>query len=295
MPERDGYIPGVPCWIDTTQPDPEAAVDFYSRLFGWEFEDVMPPGSPNMYFVARVRGLDVAAVGSVPESAPPTATWNTYVWVENADLTAAKVIDAGGTVLIDPFDIPGAGRMAVCADAEGAAFSVWQADGHRGARIVNEAGALNFNDLHTWDVGGAKAFYGSVFGWETLELDGGLELWTLEGYGDHRERDDPEIRRRVAEYGGPQGFEDVVASMSPITEDRPHVPAHWGVTLGVDDADAVARKTAELGGTVVVAPFDAPWVRMTVLADPQGAQFVASAFVPENRDTRRLDIGVTAA
>ena len=39
MPERDGYIPGVPCWVDTTQPDPEAAVDFYSGLFGWEFEN----------------------------------------------------------------------------------------------------------------------------------------------------------------------------------------------------------------------------------------------------------------
>jgi len=46
MPERDGYIPGVPCWIDTSQPDPEAAVGFYTDLFGWEFEDVMPPDSP---------------------------------------------------------------------------------------------------------------------------------------------------------------------------------------------------------------------------------------------------------
>jgi uncharacterized protein len=31
-----------------------------------------------------------------------------------------------------------------------------------------------------------------------------------------------------------------------------------------------------------VPPFDPPWVRMTVLADPQGATFVASRFVPEN-------------
>ena len=46
MPERDGYIPGVPCWIDTSQPDPKAALPFYGGLFGWEFEDVMPEGSP---------------------------------------------------------------------------------------------------------------------------------------------------------------------------------------------------------------------------------------------------------
>ena len=41
MPERDGYIAGVPCWVDTSQPDPDAAADFYGGLFGWEFEDAM--------------------------------------------------------------------------------------------------------------------------------------------------------------------------------------------------------------------------------------------------------------
>jgi predicted enzyme related to lactoylglutathione lyase len=45
MPERDGYVPGVPCWVDTSQPDPEDAVDFYRGLFGWQFENVMPQGA----------------------------------------------------------------------------------------------------------------------------------------------------------------------------------------------------------------------------------------------------------
>ena len=63
MLERDGYLPGVPCWVDTSQPDPEAAVAFYGGLFGWDFEDAMPPGSPGKYFIARLRGGDVAAVG----------------------------------------------------------------------------------------------------------------------------------------------------------------------------------------------------------------------------------------
>lgn len=65
MPERDGYIPGVPCALDTTQPDPEAAARFYSGLFGWECENVMPPEVEAKYFVARLRGRDVAAAGSI--------------------------------------------------------------------------------------------------------------------------------------------------------------------------------------------------------------------------------------
>src|SRR5262249_23588394 len=167
MSERDGYIPGVPCWVDTSQPDPDAAVAFYGGLFGWDFEDVMPPGSPGRYFVARLRGGDVAAVTSVPEGAPPMAIWNTYIWVESADDAASKVRDAGGSELMAPFDVMDAGRMAVFADPEGAAFCVWQANQHRGARIVNEHGSLNFNDLATRDVEAAKRFYGAVFGWKT--------------------------------------------------------------------------------------------------------------------------------
>ena len=284
MPERDGYIPGVPCWIDTSQPDPAAAVEFYSGLFEWQFEDVMPPESEGKYFIARIRGGDVAAVGSIPDGAPPMAMWNTYVWVDSADQAASKVLAAGGKSLMDPFDVMDAGRMAVFADPEGAAFCVWEAKQHRGARIVNEAGSLNFNGLNTRDIDGAKSFYGSVFGWTTLALPGGAEMWTLAGYGDHLERDNPGLREQVAAVGGPKGFEDVVASINPIPGDQPDTPAHWSVTFGVDDADAIALKATELGGKAIVPPFDAPWVRMTVLSDPQGATFIASKFVAENKD-----------
>jgi predicted enzyme related to lactoylglutathione lyase len=296
MPERDGYIPGVPCWVDTSQPDPEAAVDFYSDLFGWEFRDAMPPESEGKYFIARLRGGDVAAVGSIPEGAPPMAMWNTYIWVESADQAAAKVLDAGGKALMDPFDVMDAGRMAVLADPEGAAFCVWQAKENKGAQIVNEAGSLNFNGLNTRDVEGAKSFYGSVFGWRTLALPGGAEMWTLPGYGDHLEELHPGIRKQVAEVGGPPGFEDVVASINPIPDDQPDVPPHWNVTFATDDADATAAKARELGGKVTVPPFDAPWVRMTVLTDPQGATFIASKFVPENRDLAgQTDTAASAA
>jgi predicted enzyme related to lactoylglutathione lyase len=283
MPERDGYIPGVPCWVDTSQPDPESAVAFYRDLFGWEFDDVMPPGSAK-YFIARIRGGTVAAVGSVPEGAPPAAAWNTYISVDGADETTSKVRDSGGSVATEPFDVMDAGRMAVFTDPEGAAFCVWEAKKHAGAQIVNEHGSLNFNDLNTRDIESAKSFYGSVFGWQTIEPAGGLQMWTLPGYGDYLARDNPGLREQQAEVGAPKGFEDVVASIIPIGDDQPEVPPHWGVTFGVDDADAIADKATAAGGNVVVPPFDAPWVRTTVIADPQGATFTASKFVPENRD-----------
>ena len=284
MPERDGYIPGVPCWIDTNQPDPEAAVEFYGGLFGWELENVAPPDADTRYFIARIRGGDVAAVSSVPEGAPAMAIWNTYVWVESADETASKVASAGGTPVMEPFDVPEAGRVAVFADPEGAVFNVWQAGQHKGARVVNEAGSLNFNGLHSRDVDAARRFYGAVFGWETLILDGSQEMWTMPGYGDHLESLNPGLRERMAEMGAQPGFEDVVASLTPISGDQSDMPPHWDVTFAVDDADAIAARAVELGGSVIMPPTDVPWARMTVIADPQGATFNATQFVPENKD-----------
>lgn len=283
MSTPDRYIPGVPCWTDSTQPDPDTALTFYGELFGWEFQDTMPPDMPGSYYVGRIRGEDVAAISSPPPGAPPSAVWNTYVWVADADATASRVRAAGGNVVMEPFDVVDAGRMAVFTDPAGAEFRVWQPREHRGATVVNEHGAVNFNDLHVADLDGARTFYGAVFGWETLDLGGG-HMWALPGYGDFLESRSPGLREQMAAIGAPERFEDVVASVVAIPGDGSAAPARWGVTFATNDADATAERAAALGGRVVVPPFDAPWVRMTVVADPGGATFTASQFVPENRE-----------
>jgi predicted enzyme related to lactoylglutathione lyase len=283
MPERDGYIPGVPCWVDSSQPDPQAALNFYRGLFGWEFEDMMPEGSGGEYFIGRLRGGDVAAIGSIPEGAPSAATWNTYIWVDSADETASLVRNAGGGVVMEPFDVMDAGRMTVLTDPEGAPFNVWQAMDHKGATIVNEHGSLNFNGLATRDPESAKAFYGSVFGWETLVLPSGV-MWTLPGYGDHLEASSPGLREQMVQMGAPEGFIDVVAALNPIADGDTETPAHWSATFAVDNADAAAARARELGGDVVAGPSDAPWTRSALIKDPHGATFIVGQFVPENKD-----------
>src|SRR5262245_48160735 len=137
--------------------------------------------------------------------------------------------------------------------------------------------------LATRDPESAKAFYGVVFGWETLALPAGL-MWTLPGYVDHLEERSPGLREQMAQMGAPEGFIDVVAALNPIADDDSGTPAHWSVTFGVNSADAAAAQAKELGGEVVTAPFDAPWTRIAVIKDPQGAAFIASQFVPENKD-----------
>jgi predicted enzyme related to lactoylglutathione lyase len=284
--EREGFPPGVPCWIDTSQPDPEAAVRFYGGLFGWEFEDRMPAGVSGGYFVAQLGGRDVAAIGSQPGGQSRTAGWNTYIGADNADDAAARVEGAGGRVLTEPFEVADAGRMGVFADPAGAVFCVWQANRHKGAQLVNAAGSWNWSNLYTGDLEGSRSFYGAVFGWQfdTLDVGGGsLALCRVPGYGDFLEAFDPDLRTRQANVGAPSGFEDAVAWMAPLASapSATTVSPHWSVTFAVDDADAIAERAAQLGGVVVVPPHDAPPVRLAVLRDPQGAEFTVSRFAPD--------------
>ncbi len=281
MQERTSYLQGVPCWLDLMLPEPEAAKNFYGALFGWEFENSAPEESPEPYYLATLRGKNVAAVGG-PHRAGAAPRWNTYTAVDSVDRASERVRKAGGTVIGEPMDVPDAGRMGMFADAQGAAFSVWQADSFIGAQLVNEPGTWNFSELHTSNSDAAADFYRSVFDWEVLDFsvgDSAYKFFKLDGYGASLSKNNAEFAERIAADERAAAFADVVATL--ISEQESASSPHWSVVFAVDDADRVAAETERLGGKIIVPPFDAAPVRMTVLADPQGAVFTASKFQPD--------------
>jgi uncharacterized protein len=257
MSERDGYEPGVPCWVDTLQSEPQAAMAFYAGVFGWEFAAPGDMPGEGQYFVARLRGRDVAGIGAQPAGAPAAPSWVTYVQVESAEAAAAAARSADGSVLVEPFDAPPAGRMAVLADPSGAVFCVWEPGERRGAQVVNEPGAWAMSLLNTPDPERAAAFYGALFGW-TTESFGPFTMFRLPGYVGG-EPEQPVSR-------------EVIATMAPAADG----PAHWSAKFWVHDADAAVAKVAELGGRAVEPPSDSPGFRNAVLADPSGVTFAIS-------------------
>lgn len=247
MSERDDYPSGVPCWVDNLVPDPAKAMAFYGELFGWGFDG---PG-PGDYFVAKLRGRDVAGVGQAPPGVSPG--WNTYVSVASAEDTARTA----DRVIVEPFDVLPAGRVAALEDSGGAVIGVWEPAQRLGCQLVNEASAYAMSALHTPDPDAAASFYRDVFGWETDEFAPGVSLFRLPGYvGGEPAQPVPR---------------DVVAVMA-----KDDGPARWSVDFWVADADAVAARAPELGGRVVVAPFDSVPKRQAVIADPDGAVFSVS-------------------
>lgn len=262
MSERDNYEHGVPCFVSGVFPDPDAAASFYSELMGWETENLMPPDHPGDYLVCRLRDRDVAAIVSQHGApAPPQAVWTTLVSVESVDEAASRAASADGKVIGEPFDSPGGGRQAVLADPAGAVFSVWEPRERHGAQLVNEPSAWSMSALNTDDPDAAKRFYTQVFGWDTKTFEmGGAELvmWTVPGYvGGEPEQPVPR---------------DVVAVMLPPDADG-ETPPHWSVDFWVANVDAAAAMVTELGGKVVVPPYDVPntGLRQAVVTDPQGA------------------------
>jgi uncharacterized protein len=264
MGERGGHAPGTFSWVDLSTTDAEAAKAFYSGLFGWQIEDL--PTGDGVYSMGSIGGRNVAAIAEQAEQeramgVPPH--WNNYVTVESADATAGKALELGGNVILEPFDVLEAGRMAVIADPGGAVFSVWEPKQQIGAELVNERGALCWNDLGTHEPQRVKGFYEALLGWSTEDLAGGA--YTVVRVGGHTN-------------GG----------IRPMGEDESGVPSYWLPYFAVESADDAAAKAKQLGATALVEPMDVPAAadvplmdgsesseqnRLAVIADPQGAAF----------------------
>ncbi|MFF8726895.1 VOC family protein [Streptomyces sp. NPDC015171] len=251
MPEvTTPYATGTPCWVDLMAKDQQAALDFYRDLFGWQGRP--GPAEFGGYAVCDLHGKAVAGIGPAmtAEGAPePPSLWTTYLASTDAEATQEAIVGAGGTLLAPVMDVGVLGRMLIAADPQGAVFGVWQPGEFSGARVVNEAGALIWNELHTSDVGAATAFYGEALGIGIQPLEGADSYWELQ-------------------VGG-----RTVGGATRLAEDPPGTPPHWLTYFAVDDVDSTADALIRGGGNVLVPPFDMMAGRMTVVTDPQGAPF----------------------
>ncbi len=254
MGERSGYEPGTFCWVELATSDQPGAKQFYGSLFGWEAED-LPMGEGAFYSMMSVRGKQVAAIAPQPQQqrdagVPPL--WNSFISVENADEVVERAMQLGGGAHAPAFDVFDSGRMAVLTDPQGAYFMVWQPGSHSGAALVNEPGALVWNELASPDLDGASEFYSQLFGW-TVSLAPDMDMRYLM------------IANRGAGNGG------MTEPMPPGT------PPHWLAYFAVQDIDSALARVGELGGTVMAGPIDVPNAKIGVVADPQGAVFALYA------------------
>src|SRR3954467_13570360 len=233
MPKKTEYEQGTPSWVDLQTTDQAAGKESAASGWAWGY-DQQPMPQGGTYSMALLNGETVAAIAPMapgaPEGMPPM--WNTYIAVDDIDATVEKVGPAGGQVFMPPMAVGDAGTMAFVADPTGAVVGLWQANQHIGATLVNEPGAVIWNELITDKPESALAFYEKVLGVGsgTMELGPGQTCHLLKG-GGSGERD------HLLKVGGT----DVGGCMEPP---MPGVPNHWHVYFAVPHADATAAQAS---------------------------------------------------
>jgi len=255
MPEIEDHPAGTAVWFDLMTDDLDAAIAFYSAMFGWEIE--VGPDELGRYSMATMRGRPI--VGLMPVTQPDQASsWTVFFRTDDVDGSATTITSHGGSLLMEPTDVLDLGRTVAAADPSGATFGLWRPGRHRGTGIVDESGTPCWVELATRDADGASLFYRNVFGWDVSEPDG--------------------------EHGHYQQFRldgvDVAGLMPMIGPTWDAIADNWMVYFQVDDADEAVESCAALGGTVAVPPMQVPPGRFAVLADPQGAHLSVLELVP---------------
>ncbi|RSN02485.1 glyoxalase [Nonomuraea sp. WAC 01424] len=249
MSRRSGYDPGVPCWVDLASTDVPGSTRFYGELFGWQADMVDDPQAGG-YGMFLHDGKKVAGVGPA-RNGRPVSLWNTYVATDDIAALAARLKDAGGTVVAEPMEIFDEGSMTVFQAPDGSYACGWQAAAHPGAELVNEPGTFCWNELYTRDVPAAERFYAQVFGWTARTSDMGGMPYTEWLAG-----------------------ETSVAGMMAMPEEAPaELPSFWLTYFAVEDLDAALRSAEDVGVNVLVGVTEAPPGRFAQLIDPQGAAF----------------------
>lgn len=246
MPKRTDYSDGAPAWLELSVPDLDRAKDFYGALFGWTFKT--DESSPRKYTDALQDGAKVVGLSQIPAGSGQPTVWMTYLAASDVDTTAADVVQLGGSILVDAFDVPGRGRAAVVRDVTGAVVGLWQAGEHIGAEVINELGTSCWHEVLTNDIDGADDFYTSLFPLALQVVDDQTTILRLD--------DQPVGGRRK-----------IGANLQGI------VPPHWEGYLWVEDVPQAVTRIQQLGGKVRFGPVNTPHGPLAGVTDPFGAHF----------------------
>jgi predicted enzyme related to lactoylglutathione lyase len=115
--------PGALSVTQLNTSDTEAAERFYSDLFGWRFDSV---GTDEMPYWGIYRGDSMnAGMMPLPDGAPAPSHWLVYFGSEDVDAAAEQIRSTGGTLMVEPMDVPPAGRILVAQDPQGAIFALF--------------------------------------------------------------------------------------------------------------------------------------------------------------------------
>ncbi len=239
-------IPGKVVWNDLFTTDVAAAQKFYGGMFGWTFRTIAVDGGD--YVVAMIGPRPVAGIIRPEKRLTGSAEWVQYFSVADVDAAAARIGPAGGTLTLEPEDLPHRGRIALAEDPEGAPFGILRSDsGDRPDGVDPPHNDFLWHELWTNDFGQAALFYRDAIGLDSEEL--------ARQHGDYL----------LFDSGGEKRAGGILIPL-------PDIEPQWLPTIRVIDIKASVAKARQLGGEIVLEPrWDLQDGMVAIIADPNGA------------------------
>jgi predicted enzyme related to lactoylglutathione lyase len=244
----DEPLPGKFVWHDLITDDVASSRRFYGGLLGWKFEQTTHPRGGD-YTLILADGHYLGGMVQLADGAEADySRWLPYLSVADVDAAVRATATAGGAALVGPLDLANIGRAAVVSDPQGAVLGLLRSrTGDPDDSLPPAPGRVLWNELLAADDAGAAAYYAALAGLEISRVPRrGGEYIILRAQG----------RERAGIMERPD------ARVEPL----------WLTHFAVADVEAAARRAAELGGRVLLAP--AAELRegtLAVVTDPTGA------------------------
>ena len=184
--------------------------------------------------------------------------WMGYLNTNDVDAKVEEIKTAGGGVMMEPWDQPGVGRLAMVTGPEGAPVYLMdpippegQPDAVSDVFSVDQPQHVRWNELWSSDPAKSIDFYRRRFGWAQ---EGDMDMGEMGKY-------------QFIQHNGVG-----IGAVMPTMPDMPQ--SMWNFYIGVDDIDRATEAVKSGGGQVVNGPQEIPGGEYAVNAvDPQGALF----------------------
>jgi len=247
-------------WEELMTTDLGSAASFYGKVGGMKTKKA--PFDPDYTMFVGSSG-SMGGMMLLPDEAKRMGTppmWISYIGVQNTDETARTIATLGGKVHKQPWSIADGGRIAICADPQGAMFALYANPKMTDAPPHPTLGHASWHELATTDYISAFSFYQNVFGWHVVnDMDMGP------GMGIYR-------------LFAAEGSSDQLGGMYTKPANQPGPPA-WLPYIKVASVQKATDAAKKLGAMIMHGPADVPGGKITMGADPQGAMFAVHEVV----------------
>lgn len=122
-PAADPMSAGSVGWHELAAGDLDTAFPFYADLFGWTKDQGMDMGDMGTYQIFALNGAQIGGMMTKPKEVP-SPYWLYYIGVPALDASIERIKAGGGTIVLEPMEVPGGAWIVQALDPQGALFAL---------------------------------------------------------------------------------------------------------------------------------------------------------------------------